>query len=70
MSIVAIPEFDKFIVHCELALYSYSLDMVVRASREEVTTKDLENSAKRLAEDHGAVAFLKTGTIAGRTFGK
>jgi RHO1 GDP-GTP exchange protein 1/2 len=70
MSIVAIPEFDKFLVHCEMSLFSYPLEMIVRASRGEATAKDLENSMKRLAEEHGTILFLKTGNVAGRTLGK
>jgi RHO1 GDP-GTP exchange protein 1/2 len=70
MSIVAIPEFDKFLVHCEKSLFSYPLEMVVRAFRGEVTAKDLDDSMKRLAEEHGSVLFLKTGSVAGRTLSK
>ena len=70
MSIVAIPEFDKFLVHCEMSLFSFSLEMVIRASRGEVTIKDLDSSMQRLAEEHGSVLFLKTGSVAGRTLGK
>jgi hypothetical protein len=70
MSIVAIPEFDKFLVHCEKSLFSYPLELVVRASRGEDTTKDLDNSMKRLAEEHGSILFLKRGRVAGRTLGK
>ena len=70
MAIVAIPEFDKFLVHCEKSLFSYPLEMVARASRGEVTTKELDDSMKRLAEEQGSVLFLKTGTVAGRTLGK
>jgi len=69
-SIAAIPIFDKFLVHCEKALYSYPLDMIARASRGEVTFKDLDNSMERLAKEHGAVSFLKTDSINGRTLGK
>jgi len=67
-AIVAIPAFDKFLVHCESSLFSYSLDMVVRVSKGEATTKDLDNSFERLAKEHGTVSFLKTHRIAGRTF--
>jgi hypothetical protein len=68
-AIVAIPEFDKFLVHCESSLFSYSLDMVVRVSKGEATTKDLDNLFERLAKEDGAVSFLKTHRIAGRTLG-
>jgi hypothetical protein len=69
ISMVAIPEFNKFLVHCEMALYSYPLDMIVRAFRGDATFNDLDNSMERLAGTHGAVWFLKTGSVAGRTLG-
>lgn len=65
----AIPVFNKFLVHCEMALYSCPLDMVVRAFRGDATFEDLDNSMERLAQTHGAVLFLKTGSVAGRTLG-
>ena len=72
MSIVAIPEYNKFIVHCEMSLYSYPLEMVAGASRGEVTTKELDESISRKPspEEHGTVLFLKTGSVAGRTLGE
>jgi hypothetical protein len=69
-SIAAIPAFGKFLVHCEKALYSYPLDMIVHAFRGEATFNDLDMAMKRLAKEHGTVSFLKTGSITGRTFGK
>jgi hypothetical protein len=69
-SIAAIPAFGMFLVHCEKALFSYPLDMIVRAFRGEATFNDLENKTEKLAEGHGTVSFLKTGSITGRTFGK
>lgn len=69
MSMVAIPAFNKFLIYCEMALYSCPLDMIVRSFRGDATLKDLDNSMERLAETHGAVLFLKTGSVAGRTLG-
>jgi len=69
MSMAAIPVFNKFLVHCEMALYSCPLDMIVRVFRGDATFEDLDNSMERLAETHGAVLFLKTGSVAGRTLG-
>jgi hypothetical protein len=67
-SIVAIPEFNKFIVHCELELYSYPLDKVVRASLGDAAYKDLSSlEEKKFAENHGEVLFLKAGRIVDRT---
>lgn len=69
-SIAAIPAFGKFLVHCEKALFSYPLDAIVRTFRGEATFTDLEKVTEKLAEEHGTVSFLKTGSITGRTFGK
>jgi len=67
---VAIPEFDKFLVHCESALSSYPLDKVIRASRavqSDAAIKDLATSEERLSMDEGRVLFLKVGRLHERT---
>lgn len=67
-SIVAIPEFNKFIVHCELELYSYPLDKAVRVSQGDAAHKDLSSfEEKKFAENHGEILFLKAGRIVDRT---
>jgi len=64
---VAIQDFDKFLVHCESALYSYPLDMVVRTSQGELTLESLVNSEEKLGQGHGEVLFFKAGRVANRT---
>jgi len=64
---VANQDFDKFLVHCESALYSYPLDVVVRTSQGELTLESLVNSEEKLGQDHGKVLFFKAGRIANRT---
>ena len=66
-SIVAIPEFNKFLVHCESELSSYPLDNVVRVSQGTAEYKDLGDSAENPAKDDGEVLFLKAGSILDRT---
>jgi RHO1 GDP-GTP exchange protein 1/2 len=66
-SIVAIPEFNKFLVHCESELSSYPLDKVVRVSQGTAEYKDLGDSAENPAKDDGEVLFLKAGSILDRT---
>ncbi|KAI0001432.1 CNH domain-containing protein [Russula compacta] len=68
ISIVAIPEFNKFIVHCESALYSYPLDVVVSASQGDATTLNLDKSMERLVEEHGDISFVKAGRVVDQTF--
>lgn len=68
-SIVAIPEFNKFLVHCEGKLTSYPLDKVVHVSQGTAEYKDLGYWAKQFgpAEGDGDVLFLKAGSIVDRT---
>jgi hypothetical protein len=68
-SIVAIPEFNKFLVHCESELSSYPLDKVVHVSQGTAEYKDLGDSAEHPgpAEGDGDVLFLKAGSIVDRT---
>jgi hypothetical protein len=69
-SMVAIPDYDKFLVHCESALYSYPLDMIVRVSQGEATPESLFNSEERLARDHRDISFFKAGRLDDRTLSK
>ncbi len=70
-SVVAVPEFNKLIVHCELALFSYSLELAIRVSRGDASSKPgLDNSKEKLAQEHGNILFFKAGRIADRTLSK
>ncbi|KAI9512110.1 hypothetical protein F5148DRAFT_1166295 [Russula earlei] len=66
-SIVAIPAFNKFLVHCETALLSYPLDLVIRVSQGHADPEILGNCVERLAQKDGAVIFFKAGRGAHRT---
>ncbi|KAH9960834.1 CNH domain-containing protein [Russula dissimulans] len=67
VSMVAIPAFNKFIVHCESALFSYPLDLVVRVSQGDATSKDLDSSVEWLSRGDGPISFLKVGRGHDRT---
>jgi hypothetical protein len=69
-SIVAIPECNRFLVHCETALFSYPLDLVVRVSQGHATPKTLGDSVERLAQKDGSVLFFKAGRVGHRTLSK
>jgi hypothetical protein len=69
-SIAAVPEFNKFLVHCDTALFSYPLDLVIRVSQGHVTPKALGDSAERLAQKDGSVLFFKAGRVGHRTLSK
>jgi hypothetical protein len=66
-SIVAVPEFNKLLVHCDTALFSYPLDLVIRVSQRHDTPETLEGSMERLAQKDGSVLFFKAGRVAHRT---
>jgi RHO1 GDP-GTP exchange protein 1/2 len=70
VSMVAIPAFNKFIVHCESALFSYPLDLVVRVSQGDATSKDLDSSVEWLSRGDGPISFLKVGRGHDRTVGE
>jgi hypothetical protein len=69
-SIVALPEFNKFLVHYEMGLFSYPLDLVIRVSQGRATLKALDDSAERLAQNDGNVLFVKAGRVKNQTLGK
>ncbi|KAH9037804.1 hypothetical protein EDB85DRAFT_1860932 [Lactarius pseudohatsudake] len=66
-SIIALPESNNVIVHCETALFSYPLDLFIRVSQGGATIQDLNDSAERLAQKDGNVLFCKAGRVANRT---
>ncbi|KAH9959331.1 hypothetical protein BC827DRAFT_513595 [Russula dissimulans] len=67
ISIVAVPEFNEFLVHYESALYSYPLDLIVQISRGDATPESLDDSKERLAQGRGDVLFMKVGCVFDRT---
>jgi hypothetical protein len=70
-SVVAVPEFNKLLVHCELELVSYSLELAIRVSQGDASSKPgLDDSEEKLAQDHGNVLFVKAGRIADQTLSK
>jgi RHO1 GDP-GTP exchange protein 1/2 len=69
-SIVAVPELNKFIVHCDMALFSYPLDQVVRVSQGHATPKSLGDCVERLAQNDGSVLFFRAGRVGHRTLSK
>jgi len=69
-SMVAIPAFNKLIVHCESTLFSYPLDIVVRVYRGDAASKALDGSVEWISREHGPVSFLKVGRSDNRTVGE
>lgn len=69
-SIVAVPEFNKLLVHCDTALFSYPLDLVVRVSMGNASPKALDDAVERLAQKDGSVLLFKAGRVGHRTLSK
>lgn len=64
---VALEDFDKFLVLCESTLYSYPLEMVIRTSQGELTYENLINSEEKLGQGDEKILFFKAGRLANQT---
>lgn len=64
---VALEDFDKFLVLCESTLYSYPLEMVIRTSQGELTYENLINSEEKLGQGDEKFLFFKAGRLANQT---
>jgi hypothetical protein len=62
-SIVAIPESNAFLVHCESRLFSYRLDHIICVSQGDTGSKNNSDWEMKLAKD---VLFFKAGRIDGQ----
>jgi hypothetical protein len=65
-SMVAIPEFDKFLVHCDSALYSYPLEIIAQG---DATPGSIANSEEILGNRRD-ILFFRTGRLENRTLSK
>jgi hypothetical protein len=66
-SIVAIPESNAFLVHCESKLFSYRFDHIIGVSQGDAEPNQNGDWETRLAQDSGDVLFFKVGRIADQT---
>ncbi|KAI0322603.1 hypothetical protein OF83DRAFT_1049094 [Amylostereum chailletii] len=66
-SMAVLQDFNKFIVHHETSLMSYSLDLVARVAQGQSTQQNLEGSLERLAGNDGNVLFFRAGRLSERT---
>jgi hypothetical protein len=66
----AIPEYDKFLVQCDSALYSYPLQMIVLIAQGDATLGSILDSEESLAGDRRDVLFFRAGRLADRTLGE
>ncbi|KDQ59244.1 hypothetical protein JAAARDRAFT_192767 [Jaapia argillacea MUCL 33604] len=66
-SMVALQEFNKFLVHHESNLYCYSLDILARVSQDQSHRPGLDASFEKVAGDAGNVVFFRAGRLGHRT---
>ncbi|THH20762.1 hypothetical protein EW146_g670 [Bondarzewia mesenterica] len=66
-SMVVLQDFNKFVVHYESALVSYSLDVLARVALEQAPAQSLDASKERVAPSDANVIFFKAGQYADRT---
>ncbi|KAG1805037.1 uncharacterized protein HD556DRAFT_1328030 [Suillus plorans] len=62
-SIIVLQEFNKFIVHHESYLLSYSLDILARVAMYQAPASSLDASMEKIAGEDGTVLFCTVGRI-------
>lgn len=66
---VALPEHNKFIVHTEGKVTSYSLDLLARLSQGNTTEQALEASSEKISSQDN-VTVARVGYVKGRAIGE
>ena len=71
-SLIALQSFNKFLVHFDNTLLSYSLDLMARVARGEAPGASLSASKEEVAGPggDGNVLFFRVGIVGGRTISK
>lgn len=62
-SIIVLQDFNKFIVHHESYLLSYSLDLLARVAMYQAPASSLDASLEKIAGGDGTVLFCSAGRI-------
>ena len=63
----ALEKFNKFIVHSESGLLSYSIDLLTRVALGQAPPEALEASQEKIAGQDGHVLLFRSGRIGSRT---
>ena len=66
---VALEKFNKFLVHNESGLLSYSIDLLTRVALGQAPAQALEATQERIAGQDGHIMLVRTGHIGNRTLG-
>jgi hypothetical protein len=64
---VALEKFNKFLVHSESGLLSYSIDLLTRVALGQAPPEALEASQEKIAGQDGHILLFRTGRIGSRT---
>jgi len=67
---VALEKFNKFIVHHDSSLLSYSIDILARVALGHSQPQLLEATLEKIAEHDGHILFFRAGRIGNRTLSK
>ena len=64
---IALQDFNKFIVQHEASLFSYSLEILSRVAQGQAPSQTLDASMEKLAGQDGSVLFARSGRVGNRT---
>ena len=67
ISLNALPEFNKILVHSDEGVDSYALDMLAGVALLTSRPQDLDASHEKIGGSDVAVLFARVGKIGGRT---
>ena len=68
-AVFAIPQHNKILIHVDESLFSYSMDMIARASQNATTPKALDASMEKVS-GQDKVNLAKVGFVKGRNIGR
>jgi hypothetical protein len=66
-TLIALQDFNKFIVQHEASLLAYSLDLLARVYQGQAPPETLDASMEKVAGHEGSVLFARSGRIGNRT---
>jgi RHO1 GDP-GTP exchange protein 1/2 len=64
---IALQDFNKFVVQHEASLLAYSLDLLARVAQGQAPPHTLDASMEKLAGQDGSVLFVRSGLVGNRT---
>ena len=68
--ICALPDFNKFLVHVDNSVWSYSLDLMARLSQGQSSHQALTSTMERVSDKDANVIIFRAGVVKDRTLGE